>query len=62
MKNTSSNVMTVSIPQEPNLAGFIRAANAAPLLSLEQEQALATQFHANNDLHAAKELVLSPLR
>ena len=62
MKNTSSNVMAVSIPQEPNLAGFIRAANAAPLLSLEQEQALATQFHANNDLNAAKELVLSHLR
>jgi len=62
MKNTSSNIMAVSIPQEPNLAQFIRTANAAPLLSVEQEQALATRFHSNNDLDAAKELVLSHLR
>ena len=62
MTNTSSNIMAVSIPQEPNLAGFIRAANAAPLLSVEQEQALATRFHSNNDLDAAKELILSHLR
>ncbi len=62
MKNTSSNVMAVSIPQEPNLAEFIRAANAAPILSVEHEQALATRFQSNNDLDAAKELVLSHLR
>ena len=62
MTNKSSNVMAVSIPQEPNLAEFIRTANAAPLLSVEQEQALATRFHSNNDLDAAKELVLSHLR
>jgi len=61
-KKTSSKAIAVSIPQEPSLAGFIRTANAAPILTLEQEQALAIRYHENNDIDAAKELVLSHLR
>ena len=61
MKKTSKTI-AVSVPQEPSLAEFIRTANAAPILTIEQEQALAIRYHENNDLDAAKELVLSHLR
>ena len=61
-KSKPSKAFAVSVPQEPNLAMFIRTANAAPILTLEQEQALAIRFHNDNDLDAAKELVLSHLR
>lgn len=57
-----SKALAVSIPQEPSLAEFIRTANAAPLLTVEQERALAIRYHSNDDLEAAKELVLSHLR
>ena len=63
MTNTTfSQAMAVSLPQEPNLTEFIRTANAAPILTAEQEQMLAKRFHQENDLNAAKELVLSHLR
>ncbi len=61
-KTKQSKAFAVSVPQEPNLAMFLRAANAAPILTLEQEQALAIRYHNDNDLDAAKELVLSHLR
>ncbi len=58
----TSKAIAVSVPQDPSLAEFIRTANAAPILTVEQEQALAIRYHQNNDLDAAKELVLSHLR
>ena len=61
-QKNSSKALAVSIPQEPSLAEFIRTANAAPLLTVEQERALAIRYHSNDDLEAAKELVLSHLR
>lgn len=61
-KTRQKKYMAVSVPQEPGLAQFVRAANAAPILTLEQEQALAIRYHENDDLDAAKELVLSHLR
>ena len=63
MTNTTfSQAMAVSLPQEPNLAEFIRTANAAPILTVDQERSLATRYHNENDLSAAKELVVSHLR
>jgi len=56
-------------PAELMLAGplgslehYFQAANAIPVLSAEEEFALATRLRESNDLEAAKRLVLSHLR
>jgi len=45
-----------------SLEGYIQAVNRFPVLSQEEEFALATRFRAENDLDAARQLVLSHLR
>jgi RNA polymerase sigma-32 factor len=45
-----------------SLESYIQTVNRFPLLSQEQEFALATRFKTGNDLDAARELVLSHLR
>lgn len=52
----------LSLPQEPTLAGFLKVANNAPVLSAEQEAGLARQFRDENSVDAARELVVSQLR
>lgn len=54
--------VTVNTLQEPTLTSFIKTANAAPVLTVEQEIALANDFRNNNNLDAAKELIVSHLR
>ena len=55
--------MNLSIPSAVgSLEGYVQAVNRFPVLSLEQELALATSFKTENDLDAARELVLSHLR
>ena len=45
-----------------NLTSYMRAVNAAPILSAEREYELATRYREQDDLEAARELVLSHLR
>ncbi len=45
-----------------DLSGFIQAANNAPVLSQEYEIELANRYQKENDLDAARELVVSHLR
>jgi len=45
-----------------SLEGYIQTVNRFPILSQEEEFALATRFKTGNDLDAARELVLSHLR
>ena len=45
-----------------SLDTYIHAVGAIPVLSKEDEQALATRFHADGDLDAARELVMAHLR
>ncbi len=45
-----------------SLDAYIVAANAVPILSREEEQQLAHQFRDNDDLDAARRLVMSQLR
>jgi RNA polymerase sigma-32 factor len=45
-----------------SLENYIQAVNRFPLLSQEEEHALATRFHDQDDLEAARKLVLSHLR
>ncbi|MDO4937392.1 MAG: RNA polymerase sigma factor RpoH [Sutterellaceae bacterium] len=56
-----ANVPAV-IPQLGDLEAFIRAANAAPILSVEEERSLALQLRDHGDLQAAQRLILSHLR
>ncbi|MDD2701268.1 MAG: RNA polymerase sigma factor RpoH [Sideroxydans sp.] len=44
------------------LEGYVQAVNRIPVLSHEQELELATRFRQQNDLDAARQLVLSHLR
>ena len=45
-----------------SLDAYIQAVSAIPVLSLEEEQALAIRFRDDEDLEAARSLVLSHLR
>jgi RNA polymerase sigma-32 factor len=45
-----------------SLEGYIQAVNRIPLLSQEKEFELATEFHRDGNLNAARQLVMSHLR
>ena len=45
-----------------DLEAYIQTVNAFPVLTPEEERVLAERFYENNDLEAARELVLSHLR
>ncbi|MBI1175392.1 MAG: RNA polymerase sigma factor RpoH [Sideroxydans sp.] len=45
-----------------SLEGYIQAVNRLPLLTQEEEVQLATRLRRNNDLEAARQLVMSHLR
>lgn len=49
------------VPQG-SLEAYVRAANAYPMLTAEEERALAERLHYQGDLEAAKQLILSHLR
>lgn len=49
------------VPQG-SLEAYVKAANAYPMLTAEEERALAEQLHYQVDLEAAKQLILSHLR
>jgi RNA polymerase sigma-32 factor len=52
----------IDIPSSQGLASYIQAVNAAPVLSAEQERELAVRYGQDNDLDAARELIMSQLR
>ncbi len=55
--------MSLPIPSAVgSLEGYIQTVNRFPILSQEREFALGTRFKSENDLDAARELVLSHLR
>ena len=62
--NTSKSKKLVSLPfgADSGLASFLKTANEAPVLSAEQEARLARQYRDNEDVVAARELVLTQLR
>ena len=45
-----------------SLDAYIQSVGAIPVLAKEDEQALANRFHENEDLDAARELVMAHLR
>jgi RNA polymerase sigma-32 factor len=57
------NAMSVSLPMPVgSLESYIQTVNRIPMLSAQQERELALRFRNQNDLEAARELVLSHLR
>jgi RNA polymerase sigma-32 factor len=67
--NTMVNALIPRTPAELAIAGpvgsfdaYVDTVSRIPVLSREDEQALAMRFHAEGDLDAARQLVLSHLR
>ena len=57
-----TDTMTLPIPAAYSLESYIQTVNRYPILSQEEEQALARDWHANQNIEAARQLVLSHLR
>ena len=63
MQSAMSLPMTLPTPVSAgSIDAYIQAVNRIPLLSADDERALATRLRTNNDLEAASQLVLSHLR
>jgi len=67
--NTMANALIPRTPAELALAGpvgsfdaYVDTVSRIPVLSREDEQALAIRFHADGDINSARQLVLSHLR
>ena len=60
MSKNSMN-MALTVPTG-SIDGYVSTVNAIPVLSVEDEQALAHRFRDNEDLDAARELVMAHLR
>ena len=54
--------VALAFNQDSNLTGFLQVANNAPVLSAEHEASLARRFRDEDDVEAARELVVSQLR
>ncbi|MEM7255513.1 MAG: RNA polymerase sigma factor RpoH [Pseudomonadota bacterium] len=59
---TSTALDRVVIPSPASLEAYQQAVQAVPLLTEGQEQALAVRFREEQDLEAARQLVMSHLR
>lgn len=59
----STNLLALnSLSPGRDLESYVRTVGAIPVLSAEEEKTLAERFYYDNDLEAARELVLSHLR
>ncbi len=54
--------VAIDLSTGDNLTTYMRAVNAAPILSAQRERELALRYHNEGDLEAARELVMSHLR
>lgn len=58
----SKEMQILALVPQGSLEAYIRAANAYPMLSAEEERDLGERLHYKSDLSAAKQLILSHLR
>ena len=58
---TDLQTITLSTPGK-DIESYLSCVHAIPILTAEQEQELAQKLYENNDLEAARQLVLSHLR
>ena len=59
--STDLQTITLSTPGK-DIESYLSCVHAIPILTVEQEQELAQKLYENNDLEAARQLVLSHLR
>jgi RNA polymerase sigma-32 factor len=59
---TQTLPVAIHLHPERGLAAYLRAVNALPVLSAEDERKLARRFRSRNDLDAARQLILANLR
>ena len=59
MDNTMQ--LQLAVPSS-NISGFITTANSVPMLTAEEEHALAIDLHENGNVEAARKLILPHLR
>ncbi|MEK7759837.1 MAG: sigma factor, partial [Pseudomonadota bacterium] len=62
MSQTSLMPFGMNLTNDAGLASYIRAVNAAPVLTAVEERKLANRFRKHGDLDAARQLVLTNLR
>jgi len=62
MSQTSLMPFGMNLTSDAGLASYIRAVNAAPVLTAVEERKLANRFRKHGDLDAARQLVLTNLR
>jgi RNA polymerase sigma-32 factor len=62
MTTASQALILSQLSPGANLEGYLRLVHQMPLLTAEREQTLALRYRTQEDLEAAKELVLSHLR
>lgn len=55
------NALSLAVPQG-SIEGYLQAINAIPMLDAEQEVSLAARYRDDEDLEAARQLVMSHLR
>jgi RNA polymerase sigma-32 factor len=61
MSDTKSLALAVRVPGV-NLGSYMATVNSIPVLTVEEERALAERYYYDQDLDAARELVLAHLR
>src|SRR5918993_5602896 len=63
MQATTALPVSVPMPMPTgSLEAYVQTVNRFPILSAEEERSLAQRFRSDNDLDAARQLVLSHLR
>ncbi|MGL9759939.1 MAG: RNA polymerase sigma factor RpoH [Symbiopectobacterium sp.] len=58
----TKDMQAFTLVPQGGLEGYIRAVNAYPMLTAEEEQVLAERLHYEGDLESAKALIMSHLR
>ncbi len=59
---TNTLPIPIALSPERGLSAYLRTINAMPILSAEEETALAVRYHQHHELDAARQLVVSHLR
>ena len=60
--STNMQALALSVPQGGSIESYIQAVSSINMLSAEEERALAERLQENDDLEAARKLIMSHLR
>ena len=60
--STDIRALTLTVPQTGSIETYIQAVSSISMLSADEERSLAEQLQQNDDLQAARKLIMSHLR